>query len=68
MLFRSVRDLIESLICNIRTIKYYLVKDLYNFLVPAREGLFREGEEINYTNIIGGNYEGTFIALEKIEA
>lgn len=64
----AVRDLLESLICNIRTIKYYLVQDLYNFLVPAREGLFREGEEINYTNTIGGNYEGTFISLDKIEA
>ena len=61
----AVRDLIEGLFCNgIRTVHYWLIKDLYDFIIPVEENFLWSVEDIHYYNTIKGNYEGTFIQLD----
>lgn len=59
----AARDLMENLVCNIRTHKYYVIKYLYNLIVTPKEQLLWSGENVNYHDSIGGNYEGTSIQL-----
>ena len=61
------RDLIESLICGIRTIKHYLVKDLYNLLIYFREDLWTSEPPITKQKGLSGNYTGTWLILQIIE-
>lgn len=59
------RDLLESLICSIRTSKYWLVKDLYELLNYFHEDLWVESNQYK-TNELSGNYDGTQLILEII--
>lgn len=59
------RDLIEELICSIRTSKYWLVKDLYELLDYFHEDLWKEVNQQKENGLLG-NYMGTLLTL-KIE-
>lgn len=59
----AARDLMENLVCNIRTHKYYVIKYLYDLIITPKEQLLWSGENVNYLESIGGNYEGTYIQL-----
>lgn len=60
--FYAARDLMQNLICNIRAGKYYLVKDLYDMIIPAKELLW-SNVSASYFKDISGNYDGTYIQL-----
>ncbi|WP_281513148.1 hypothetical protein [Bacteroides acidifaciens] len=60
---RAAKDLLESLICNIKTSRYYIVDDLCKFLIPAHDVLNGIEKEFEYCDTIHGNYEGTFLHL-----
>lgn len=59
----AARDLMESLVCNIRTHKYYVIKYLYDLIIAPKEELLWSKDDVNYFDSIGGNYEGTNIRL-----
>ena len=60
---RAAKDLLESLICNVKTSRYYIVDDLCKFLIPAHDVLNGIEKEFEYCDTIHGNYEGTFLHL-----
>ena len=63
----AVRDLIEGLFCNgIKTTHYWVIKDLYNFLIPVKENFLWAEDDVQYYDTIEGNYTGTFIQLNII--
>lgn len=60
----AAEELMENLVCNIRTHKYYVIKYLYDLIITPKEQLLWSGENVNYLNGISiGNYEGTCIQL-----
>ena len=61
-----LRDLLESLICSIRTSKYWLVRDLYELLDYFHEGLW-ENPNQSKDRGLGGNYSGTLVTLTMKE-
>lgn len=61
---RAAKDLLENLICNIRTSRYYIVDDMCKFLIPAHDVLDDLENEFEYYDTISGNYEGTFLYLD----
>lgn len=61
---RAAEDLLENLICNIRTSRYYIVNMLCKFLIPAIDELGFTTKEIDYRDSLQGNYEGTFLNLD----
>lgn len=59
----AARDLLEHLVCNIRTHKYYLIKDLYDLVIPAKENLLWSNKNVYHNGSLSGNYDGTFFNL-----
>jgi len=59
----AARDLMERLVCNIRTSRYYIIRYLYDLIITPKEDLLWSGENVNHSDSIGGNYEGTHIRL-----
>lgn len=61
-----LRDLLESLMCSMSTIKYWLVKDLYDLLEYFHKDLW---EELNQekSKELYGNYDGTILTLKMEE-
>ena len=59
----AARDLMESLVCSIRTHKYYLIRDVYNLIITPKEDLLWSGKFVNHHGILGGNYDGTYLDL-----
>ena len=60
----AARDLMETLVCNIHTHKYYLVKDLYDLIITPKEELLWSGRDVHYSDILSGNYDGTVLFLD----
>jgi len=62
----AVRDLLEKLMCSIRTHKHYLVRQVYDSLYYFHDGLW---EDVNQDKDIcmSGNYDGTYLALHMRE-
>ena len=60
----AARDLMETLVCNIHTHKYYLVKDLYDLIITPKEELLWSGRDVQYSDILSGNYDGTVLFLD----
>ncbi len=61
----AMKDLLESLVCNFRTHYCFLVKEMYDFLITARDNMLRDMKDICWCDTIGGNYEGTHISITK---
>lgn len=61
----AARDLLENLICGLRTNRYYIVKTVYDFLAEPLENALRNETDnpVLYGDNIGGNYEGTALHL-----
>lgn len=63
----AARDVLERLISKgIRTVRYYLVKDIYDLLITPKEKVLWSDEDVHYEGIISGNYEGTFLRLDIV--
>ena len=60
----AARDLLQSLICEFRTFKSYLVGDLYRFLDTPLVIVQKRGNEVRYEDNLSGNYEGTYLLLQ----
>ena len=60
----AARDLLQSLICEFRTFKSYLVRDLYQFLDAPLAIVQKRGNEVRYEDNLSGNYEGTYLLLQ----
>lgn len=58
----AVRDLLEKMICSIRTHKYYLVGELYEKIYYFHDGLWENMNQDKDT-YMSGNYDGTYLAL-----
>lgn len=61
-----LRDLLEELICSIRTFKHWLVKDLYELLNYFLEDLWKEPNQLKERGLFG-NYTGTWLTLKMEE-
>lgn len=63
----AVRDVLSSLIkSGIRVSYYYLLEDIYRLLAtPINKFLWSDESELYY-DMIGGNYEGTYIEIRKV--
>jgi len=59
----AARDLMERLVCSVRTHKYYLIKELYDMIIPAKEDLLWSNSNVSHYKGLSGNYDGTFIRL-----
>lgn len=61
-----LRDFLEELIISIRTrTHYWLIPELYNFIVAIKDIVFDDA--VTYSRrCIGGNYEKTELTLRKI--
>ena len=67
--YYAARDLLESIMCHLQTSRYYIIRDVYQLLIPAKEQcLWSNKEYIDYSESIGGNYEGTSIILKIIRS
>lgn len=65
----AVRDLLEALVCNLSTSRSYIIRDVYQMLIPAIEQCLWSKKEIgDYSGSIGGNYEGTYISLKIVRS
>ena len=62
----AMRDLLQGLICSIRTIKYWLVKDLYDLLEYFLRDLWGELNQ-DRSKGLSGNYENTWLSLTMEE-
>ena len=60
----AARDLLESLICELRTFKSYLANALYQFLDTPLTIVQKRGNEVRYEDNLSGNYEGTYLLLQ----
>lgn len=60
----AARDLLQSLICEFKTFKSYLVRDLYQFLDTPLAIVQKRGNEARYEDHLSGNYEGTYLLLQ----
>lgn len=60
----AAHDLLETLVCSLRTSRYYVIQDVYRMLITAKDRcLWNGGGDVDYSDTIGGNYEGTRIHL-----
>ena len=62
----AVRDLLENMICSIRTHKYYLVGELFDLLNYFRDELWGDMNQ-DKESCMSGNYDGTYVALHMRE-
>lgn len=62
----AIRDLLEKMICSIRTHKYYLVGELYEKIYYFHDGLWGDTNQDKDTSM-SGNYDGTYLALHMRE-
>ena len=60
----AARDLLQSLICEFRTFKSYLVGYSYRFLDTPLVIVQKRGNEVRYEDNLSGNYEGTYLLLQ----
>ena len=63
----AARDLLESLICELRACKSSLVGDLYRFLSTPLDIVQKRGNEVRYKDSLSGNYEGTRLWLQILD-
>ena len=62
----ALRDLLEALMCSISTIKYWLVRDLYDLFYYFYEDLWGELNQEKVKELYG-NYDGTILNLKMEE-
>ena len=62
----AIGDLLEHMICSIATHKWYLVGELYEKICDFRYGLWEDMNQDKDT-CMGGNYDGTYLALHMRE-
>lgn len=62
----ALRDLLEALMCSISTIKYWLVRDLYDLLEYFHKDLWGELNQ-EKSNGLSGNYDDTWLTLKMEE-
>lgn len=63
----AARDVIQKLICGgISVTHYWVLKYIYELIVPPMEELLWSDEDVHHYDTIGGNYEGTHITLDIV--
>lgn len=63
----NLRDLLEELICSIRTSKYWLVRDLYELIDYFHQDLWNSNLNQLKDKGLSGNYSGTLLTLKTEE-
>ena len=59
----AARDLMEKIVCQLRTGKYEVIKDVYDLVITPKENYLWSDAEVHYVDCLSGNYTGSYISL-----
>jgi len=62
----AMRDLLEGLMCSIKTFKHYVVKEIYELLDYFHEDLWSNLNQTKHRGLYG-NYDNTWLSLTMKE-
>lgn len=59
----AARDLMESIVCHLRTMNYEIIKDVYDLVITPKEEYLWSDADVHYLDCLGGNYAGSYISM-----
>ena len=63
----AARDMMENMVCNLRTHKHYVIPMIYEFIITnAKEPFLWSAGNVKLYNCLSGNYDNSRISLRII--